>query len=183
MHLDQQSIYQENLKDKIILSPWEKYAKYNKFPYKFVINLLQVSLLTLLILKIDSTGNNFQRNQIQSFNSIFYDITDNSNEVYFRTIPALQEHLKKLFSSLRNMENLLIPKFDNSSTTYSIKVQCVFPKSNYEDEKNTINIFPITLDKNFKKPFNLSDFNSLKGFLQEVQIMYITIDNLVLIFF
>lgn len=41
-----ENIYNETLKDKFTLSPFEKYIKYGRFPYKFVIACFLVFLTT-----------------------------------------------------------------------------------------------------------------------------------------
>lgn len=46
------NIYTENLKDKFTLSPFEKYAKYGRFPYKFLIACVLVFLTTLQVILI-----------------------------------------------------------------------------------------------------------------------------------
>lgn len=40
-------IYTETLKDKFTLSPFEKYVKYGRIPYKFLISCFLVFLTTL----------------------------------------------------------------------------------------------------------------------------------------
>lgn len=47
-----EGIYTETLKDKFTLSPFEKYSKYGRFPFKFLISCTLVFLTTLQVILI-----------------------------------------------------------------------------------------------------------------------------------
>lgn len=96
----EKQIYKDEFKDKLMMSPVKKWVKYDKFPYKLVI---QFALIVLTSIQIEYTHSNFspfQRANDQEWISIFYNDTQVSqgNGIYqYNILPDFQAHLQSLF--------------------------------------------------------------------------------------
>jgi len=52
MKENKESIIQMDFVEKVTLSPFEKYVRFNRFPWKFIFHLLLIALTTYQALKI-----------------------------------------------------------------------------------------------------------------------------------
>ena len=89
--------------ERVTLSPFEKYVRFNRFPWKFIFHLLLVILSTYQALKIVSIQDKHTRVQEQVFSTIYLQNEDGtSNYPYY----SLVEFSDTFFGILEETETL-----------------------------------------------------------------------------
>eukprot|EP01017_Pseudomicrothorax_dubius_P034457 TRINITY_DN4725_c0_g1_i3.p1 TRINITY_DN4725_c0_g1~~TRINITY_DN4725_c0_g1_i3.p1 ORF type:complete len:135 (-),score=40.08 TRINITY_DN4725_c0_g1_i3:60-464(-) len=110
------------LKDKIMLDPLEKYVKYNKFPWKLVINLLLIIFTTVQVLVVMNSENSIRRGQYQVWKNILLQMDEEGNEKNFYNIKDFQEHLLRLPTILKELNSHVFQMVDTRESTYEMQV-------------------------------------------------------------
>ncbi len=75
-----------NYIERITLSPFEKYRRFDLFPWKFVIHLILIFLCTYQSLKIVSIDDKHTRIQEEVFSTIYLQTDDGSNHAPFYSL-------------------------------------------------------------------------------------------------
>lgn len=98
------------LVDKLLLGPLEKYEKYDKFPYKFVIHLLVLALSTAQILLVLSFTTGFARGVEPVW---FLNEPGEASARFYYNIGELREHVQKSVDNFYKLgSNTLVDRFD-----------------------------------------------------------------------
>lgn len=79
MKANKESIVQMDFVEKVTLSPFEKYVRFNRFPWKFVLHLLLIMLTTYQALKIVEIQDKHTRIQEAVFSTIYLQDGDGSS--------------------------------------------------------------------------------------------------------
>jgi hypothetical protein len=79
MKKNKESIIQMDFIEKVTLSPFEKYVRFDRFPWKFVLHLLLIALCTYQALKIVEIEDKHTRIQEAVFSTIYLQDGDGSS--------------------------------------------------------------------------------------------------------
>ncbi|GMH56905.1 hypothetical protein TrRE_jg2546 [Triparma retinervis] len=86
-----------SISETLLLSPWEKFAKYNKFPFKFTIHLLLLFLVTLQVIVFNLQDAVYSRTMHTGFKYYFMpsdnDTIGNPNPEEFTFLYSINETL------------------------------------------------------------------------------------------
>ena len=74
-----ESIIQMDFVERVTLSPFEKYVRFNRFPWKFVLHLLLIALTTYQALRIVEKEDKHTRIQEAVFSTIYLQDGDGSS--------------------------------------------------------------------------------------------------------
>jgi hypothetical protein len=94
-----ESLIEMDFIEKITLSPFEKYVRFNRFPWKFVLHLLLIALCTYQALRIVSIQDKHTRIQEQVFSTIYLQDEDGSSSFPFY---SLTDYADAFFSVVNN---------------------------------------------------------------------------------
>ena len=192
--------YGETVRDKLTLSPIEKYIKYNRYPYKLVLSVGLVILTTLATFNLLNIYSLSGQAQIKVWRSILcLDNPLSDGTVQFYTVNDFQNHLQQVFQNLKSLEEILFQKIDATQTTYRIEVIPIFPVADSEIHKkkhknesydflnnNTQKqsffdynySFPININEGIVRPFNMQDDKDIKDFIEKIHKFTFIIDNM-----
>ena len=112
----------ENLIDKLTLSQWDYYSKYDKFPFRFIIHTLLIVFTSIAVLNYSQNFNINLHSEIVSFKSFFLNIDENTYETQFLTLNDFQNHLNSLMKNIRKAKNLTFSYLDDQEAKYFINV-------------------------------------------------------------
>ena len=119
--------YNETVRDKLTLSPLEKYVKYDRYPYKLILSLALVILTTLATFNLLNIYTRTGQAQIKVWRSVLA-LNDTANgENPLRSIQDFQDHLGNFILNLQNLDEILFQKIDASETKYFIEVIPLYP--------------------------------------------------------
>lgn len=119
--------YNETVRDKLTLSPLEKYVKYDRYPYKLILSMALVILTTLATFNLLNIYTRTGQAQIKVWRTVLA-LNDTSNgENPLRSIPDFQTHLNNFCLNLQNLDQVLFQKIDDRDTKYFIEVIPLYP--------------------------------------------------------
>lgn len=174
--------YHETVRDKLTLSPIEKYIKHNRYPYKMVLSIALVVLSTLCIINFLNTFSKTGLAQIRVWEDVCDFSPDSDRVQTFYTVDDLQNHLQNLLANLNNLDQIVFQKIDDSKAIFEMEVYPMYPiiDSNSENENGFYQhnySFPIDIKQGISNPFNVSNLTSLKNFIQKTNKFIIHLMN------
>ena len=180
--MKQSKNYHETVRDKLTLSPIDKYIKHNRYPYKMVLSIALVVLSTLCIINFLNTFSRIGLAQIGVWENVCDFIPDTDRVQTFYTADEFQDHLQTLLVNLNNLDKIIFQKIDDSEARYEMEVYPIYPiiDSNSENENGFYQnnySFPIDIRQGILSPFNLSNLTSLKNFIQKTNKFIIHLMN------
>ncbi len=89
--------------EKITLSPFEKYTRFERFPWKFICHLLLIILCTYQALKIVSIQDKHTRIQEEVFSTIYLQNDDGSSSYPYY---SLSDFTEKFFGVIDQTKEL-----------------------------------------------------------------------------
>ena len=197
MRSNSKNYYGETIRNKLILSPIQKYIKYDRYPYKLVLSFLLVILTTLGNFNLLNIYCHSGQNQIQVWRDVLSLSKSANDENKFFTIQDYQYHLFSMLTNLQNLPDILFQKIDDSNVTYTIDVIPIYPvadshlaKKKFNDSSNEHERFThrsffkdnytydIDLYEGIMRPFNMNSVYEIKNFLQKVHKFSFRIKNM-----
>lgn len=173
---DKNKLYQESVKEKLTFGPIDKYVKYDRFPTKLFIHILLVTLTTILTLSL-ATGSNskFKSQREVWFNLVGLDPFEPRNHLY--VISDFQTQLNNTLNNLANLNTIVFQELETSEAQYSINVEYLYPGAHLQTNNISHlikegNIFKYkipNINEGITFPFNLSDTDNIKIFIQEIK--------------
>lgn len=168
--MKESSNYGETIRDKLTLSPIEKYIKYDRYPYKMVLSIFLVILTTLATFNLLNIYSLSGQAQIKVFKQIMNFSETPNGENDFLCIPDFQNHLLTVISNLQNMKEFLFQKVDDDDTTYTIEVVPFYPladaklmdrqhRNSSNNTKNNISVIDINENYHDNSFYNHSFFS------------------------
>lgn len=138
-------------KDKMFLTPTEKYRIYGKFPVRMILDILLVVLTTLQIVMINVPKSSYTRSVERFFNEIFLQI-DPSYDVeypklkYLYTIDQIIDHVRRSRDNFYDLHNISIGNLTLEGPSFSNKIRISI---NYlyhggNEEKDLIDEYNVT---------------------------------------
>ena len=99
------------LRDKLLLTPFEKYQIFGKFPWRFILNIFLVFLTTTQVILVDSSTTSYTRAEERFFHEQFIDRGEKYEKQfplkkYIYTIDELKEHVSNSVNKFYNLSNL-----------------------------------------------------------------------------
>jgi len=162
-------------KENLVLSPIEKHIYYNKFPWRLILNLVLVMLVTIQLSFLYDIDASFSREEQRTFRYMFLEKEDDHEPTLEYTNPSeLQKHLKKVEENFQNFNDFLFQDVILDGAVFKINV-------NYKTPSKKSKTFILDLEEGFKEPFDISDekdTSSLKAFLLDVVQFEIVAENL-----
>jgi len=163
------------LKETLILSPVEKYVYYNKTPTRLFMNIILVILVTLQVSIIFDYTAASPRETERTFRYIFMNATDDESQVAkFNTPMDFQDHLLSVQDIFRDFNDYMFQNLTLETTLFQLHAYYKYPI----ERKETYNI---DIEDGFVEPFNASELNSIKFFIERALQMEITVQNLTMV--
>lgn len=184
---DNNQIYQESVKEKLVASPIEKYIKYNRFPIKMLIHVLLTITTTIAVISISKNLFGPHRND----RGIWFDIVkvDPSNpagsDLHLYGTSEFIDHFNTSLLAFNNTKDIVYQTLINPPIFY-IDVNPLYPGSFLLDknfDSNTSNTPPfiynlsLTDGVSFQKPFSLDSPDSIKYFIQRVNSFSLVVED------
>ncbi|KAL4456091.1 hypothetical protein ABPG74_014052 [Tetrahymena malaccensis] len=160
--------YKMSFNEKITLSPFQKYYKFNRFPWKFLIHILLVIFTTYQALSMVSLRTSHSRAQHQVFKYILLDSDDESNSVPFYKLEQFTNNVKNVCSTLYNLNEKLLQIADISESKNSLQIY--YSEFSLENAQQADVDIP-DIQKCIKQPFDIDDEVSVKNFLNQITKM------------
>ena len=118
-------------KDKMFLTPTEKYRIYGKFPVRMVLDIILIILITIQIVMINGSTSSYTRAVERLFNDIFlqndspYDV-DFPRLKYLYTMDEIINHVKQSRNGFFNLKNISIGNLTLEDPDDYIKILIYF---------------------------------------------------------
>ncbi|EGR31804.1 hypothetical protein IMG5_101760, partial [Ichthyophthirius multifiliis] len=182
-------IYKDQIFDKYLLSPIEKYEKYGRFPYKLIVH---ISIVILTTFQIIYSSNNLTTNsteQNQAWRQLFFgknysmNIKNSDNEsqlVYFDTLPQFSKHLQNLFSNINLSNDNRIQDYYFNYTSSNFQVYYNYPLNFTEFENKKQFKYNVDLKVGILQPFNQSNTLEIKQILKQAKFYELSINDVIL---
>ncbi|KAM3144945.1 hypothetical protein pb186bvf_002950 [Paramecium bursaria] len=169
-------IYNENLKDKLTQSPFEKYQKYGRFPFKFIITCSLVFLTSLQVIFLTEYYSFNNAFQVQSWTFLLLDTDSPQNNVeQYHMIEEFKDSIQSTLDNLEQIDDITIqPTKLLGNVTLNINYN--YPYDIFMQEKQFQ--YPVTLGENITEPFDINDAQSIKEFWMNAFAMTMKIENL-----
>ncbi|EAS02783.2 cation channel family transporter (macronuclear) [Tetrahymena thermophila SB210] len=173
------TIYKDEFKDKLMLSPIKKYVKYNKFPYKLLIHISLIIFTSLQIEYTHSQFTPFSRQQDYEWVSLFYNdnqAADNNGIYTYYDIKSFQSHLNSLFINIATYNQKYFQQINLEKLKIFLQYapEPITKKDLFVKFENN----PIDPFIGITYPFNQHDINSIKKFLGQTRRFSINVNNL-----
>lgn len=169
MNKENSKNYTETVRDKLTLSPIQKYIKYDRYPYKLAFSLILVLLTTLATYNLLSIYSISGQSQLKVWKNVLCleETQDGLNHIL--SIQDFQSHLVGMLENFKNLHEILFQKIDNSETNYTIEVIPLFPISdlrisNKEIKNNSILSSFYENDRQIKNQLKENKNNNLASF-------------------
>jgi len=120
--MDNHEITEDAIREKIELSPIEKYQKFNKFPWKLVIHIALLVFTTIQAVSMVELAATYQKPMLQVFKYVLMNSTDQDFSQTFYTLNDFQEHIQGLTDTLSDLESYMLNKVDKRDALYSLDV-------------------------------------------------------------
>lgn len=114
--------YKMDFFEKLTLSPFEKYTRFNRFPWKFLFHLLLVVFTTYQALTVVSIEDKHSRIQEQVFSTIYLGTDDGSNTFPFYSLADFQDNFQGVFDQSKNLNDLLLQYAQTDNLIYALSV-------------------------------------------------------------
>ena len=167
------------LRDKLFLTPFEKYQIFGKFPWRFTLNIFLVILTTAQVLLVDSSTTSYSRAEERFFHEQFIAQGEKYEKTfplkkYIYTINELKDHVSNSVNNFYNLTNISLENVTYPSKKNYLPLNFTYYNYFYNDSSNIYyqNYFNIT--KNDLGPF--SDTNDTKLLNMLKIIKFFTID-------
>ncbi|KAL4480634.1 hypothetical protein ABPG73_016535 [Tetrahymena malaccensis] len=173
------TIYKDEFKDKLMLSPIKKYVKYNKFPYKLLIHISLIIFTSLQIEYTHSQFTPFSRQQDYEWVSLFYNddqAADNNGIYTYYDMKSFQDHLDSLFLNIATYNQ----KYFQQINLEKLKVFLQYAPEPITKKDLFVKFenYPIDPFIGITYPFNQHDVNSIKNFLGQTRRFSINVNDL-----
>lgn len=106
--------------EKITLSPFEKYVRFNRFPWKFILHLLLIALCTYQALRIVSIQDKHTRIQEQVFSTIYLQDDDGSSSFPFYSLSDFSDAFFSVVNNTVNLNDVLLQYSIVDKATYQL---------------------------------------------------------------
>lgn len=77
------------LKDELVLTPWQKWKKYHRFPWKLVIDSIVVVISLSIVLLVSAQTSSYSLQSNESFRKFF--LVDSENNMIYDTESFISE--------------------------------------------------------------------------------------------
>ncbi|KAL4498394.1 hypothetical protein ABPG72_013200 [Tetrahymena utriculariae] len=173
------TIYKDEFKDKLMLSPIKKYVKYNKFPNKLLIHISLIIFTSLQIEYTHSQFTPFSRQQDYEWVSLFYNdnqAADNNGIYTYYDVKSFQSHLNSLFLNIATYNQ----KYFQQINLEKLKVFLQYAPEPITKKDLFVKFesYPIDPLIGVTYPFNQHDINSIKKFLGQTRRFSINVNDL-----
>lgn len=159
-------------KDKIILSPIDKYRLYGRFPYKMISHIFLIISTSVQVMLINSIKANYCRGQERVYYTHFISDADKENpdyarEKYLYSVEQIKEHISK---SITNYYDISESSFE--MIEYPLEASVIEMKVTYKDQQNKVSDIPnndsFNLTKTTFGPFDYEQ-HEVKKYLNNVR--------------
>lgn len=104
------------LVDKILLGPIDKYRKYNRFPWKFLLHIIMIIITTFQVLYVTTYSSNFAYNARLYWNFLFMTapdgtIMDVGQPIYLYTTTSMIDFVQNTVDNYYALNSTVV--FDN----------------------------------------------------------------------
>jgi len=179
------------IREKIELSPIEKYMKFNRFPWKLVIHIALLVFTTIQAINMVELAASYQKPMLQVFKYILMNSTDQDFTQTFYTLSDFRDHLQGLTLTLSDLGSYMLNRVDSKDATYDIEVYYTDPlQTNFTTIPEASDFFaaPILMNNytypianisdGITAPFDSSNITDIKSFIQKIESMNFNIKNL-----
>lgn len=179
MKENKESLIEMDFIEKITLSPFEKYVRFNRFPWKFILHLLLIALCTYQALRIVSIQDKHTRIQEQVFSTIYLQDDDGSSSFPFYSLTDYSDAFFSVVNNTLNLNNVLLQYSIISDVTYQLEIYYTQITEDNKDKMivNGTNDSYLTELQNVLG-INPDDIAGFKQFLQGVENMNLKISHL-----
>ena len=108
------------LKDELLLSSWQKWLKYRRFPWKLLIDTLMLCLAVTTTILVSLQASEYDNGVHATFNNLFGDIDGDSaiaNEAQFI------RQLDRLMSNFYNVSSVSLARFFHIRDAKTLRIQ------------------------------------------------------------
>ena len=138
-------------KDKMFLTPTEKYRIYGKFPVRMTLDIILIILTTLQIIMINTPTSSYTRAVERFFNEIFlqnnspYDIQYPKIK-YLYTIDQIINHVNQSINDFFNLDNFSVGNltFEKPENSINIPIYISYLNNENNTEKDLIGQYNMT---------------------------------------
>ena len=167
------------LRDKLLLTPFEKYQIFGKFPWRFILNIFLVFLTTTQVILVDSSTTSYTRAEERFFHEQFIDQGEKYEKnfplkKYIYTIDELKEHVSNSVNKFYNLSNLSLENVTYPSKKNYLPLNFTYYNYFFNHSSNIYyqNYFNITKDN--LGPFSYTNQSILLNMLKIIK--FFTID-------
>ncbi|CAK84641.1 unnamed protein product (macronuclear) [Paramecium tetraurelia] len=170
-----EGIYTETLKDKFTLSPFEKYSKYGRFPFKFLISCALVFMTTFQVILISEHYTYNSSGQIIQFVALLLNPDEPmNNKITLLTIEDFQDSLNNTLNNLANIDDITAQKTTILGETF-FQINYNYPYQAYRFDYHFVR--NLTLGEPLLDPFNLEDDDQIRDFWTNAYELTLTVNK------
>ena len=114
--------YKMDFIEKLTLSPFEKYTRFNRFPWKFFFHIMLIVFTTYQALTIVSVQDKHSRIQEEVFSLIYLGTDDGSNSFPFYSLSDFQSHFSGVFESSKSLDDRLLQYSKIDDLMYALSI-------------------------------------------------------------
>jgi hypothetical protein len=165
--------------EKITLSPFEKYVRFNRFPWKFILHLLLIALCTYQALRIVSIQDKHTRIQEQVFSTVYLQDEDGSSSFPFYSLTDYADAFFSVVNNTLNLNDVLLQYSIIDDVNYHLEVYYTHITDHNKDRMVVNGTNDSYLDQlQAVLAINPDDVAGFKTFLQGVENMELKITGL-----
>ncbi|CAD8179178.1 unnamed protein product [Paramecium octaurelia] len=170
-----EGIYTETLKDKFTLSPFEKYSKYGRFPFKFLISCALVFMTTFQVILISEHYTYNNSGQIIQFVALLLNPDEPmNNKITLLTIDDFQDSLNNTLNNLANIDDITVQKTTIIGETF-FQINYNYPYQAYRIDYPFVR--NVTLGEPLLDPFDLEDDDQIRDFWTNAYELTLTVNE------
>lgn len=174
-----ESLIEMDFIEKITLSPFEKYVRFNRFPWKFVLHLLLIALCTYQALRIVSIQDKHTRIQEQVFSTIYLQDDDGSSSFPFYSLTDYADAFFSVVNNTLSLNDVLLQYSLIDDVQYQLQVYYTHITPDNQD-KMVVNGTNADYLQQLQDTLGINpdDVAGFKTFLQGVENMELRISGL-----
>lgn len=174
-----ESLIEMDFIEKITLSPFEKYVRFNRFPWKFVLHLLLIALCTYQALRIVSIQDKHTRIQEQVFSTVYLQDEDGSSSFPFYSLADYADAFFSVVNNTLHLNDVLLQYSLIDNVHYQLEVYYTQITQDNRD-RMVVNGTNDSYLTQLQKVLGITpdDVAGFKAFLQSVENMELKISGL-----
>jgi hypothetical protein len=173
------SVAEMDFVERITLNPLEKYIRFDKFPWKFVVHLLLIALCTYQSLRMVEMQDKHTRIQEQVFSTIYLQDDDGSSSYPYYSLSEFADGFFSVINNTLALDDTLLQYSLVDDVTYELQVYYTQITPENRDALSVNGTSDSFLGE-LERVLGISseDIVGFKKFLQGVENMALKIDNL-----